>query len=70
MMRVDETPWDFDQRFKFQIRQANMKILDTQHCDLFIASFLPHLRIPLSQQKIAMQVEVLEIAMRLHTSPI
>jgi len=26
MMKVEETPWDFDQRLRCQMRQANMKI--------------------------------------------
>lgn len=30
-MRVNEMPWDFDQRLKCQIWKANMKISDTQH---------------------------------------
>ena len=47
--KVDETPWDFDQRLKFLIRQANMIIKNSQHRDLYIASLLPHLRVPLSQ---------------------
>ena len=47
-----------------------MKILDTHHHHWFIASLLPHLRIPLSQQTIETQVEALDIAMRLHASPI
>ena len=47
-----------------------MIILDSQHNNWFIASLLPHLRIPMSHQKIAMQAEALEIAMRLDASPI
>lgn len=47
-----------------------MKTLDTEHHDWFRASLLLHLRIPLSQQKITMQEKSLEIAMRLHASPI
>lgn len=69
-MRFNETPWDFDKRLKCQIKQDDMKIIDTQYHDWFIASRLPHLRIPMSQQKIEMQEEALEIAMRLHASPI
>lgn len=69
-MRVDKTPWDFDQSLKCQIIQANMKISDSQHCNCFIASLLLHLRISLSYNKIAMQIEDLEIVMRLHTSTI
>ena len=33
MMKVEETPWDFDRRLKCQIRQANMQISDSQHRD-------------------------------------
>jgi len=50
--RVNESSWDFDQRLKFLIRQANMNITDDQHRDCCITSLLPHLRLPLSQQKI------------------
>jgi len=68
-MRVDETPWELDQRLKCVIREANMQITDGQHCEWFIASLLPHLRISLSQQKIGTQAEALEIMMRLHATP-
>lgn len=52
------------------IQQANMNITDEQHKEWYIASLLPHLRLPLSQRKIAMQEEVVEIMMRFEVSPI
>lgn len=47
-----------------------MNLTDSQHQDWFIVALLPHLIITLSQQKIGTQVEALEIAMRLHETPI
>ncbi len=48
-MRVDDTPWELDQRLKCVIREANMQLTDDQHREWFIASLLPHLRIVMSQ---------------------
>ena len=47
-----------------------MIISYSQHHDWFIASLLPHLIIPLCQQKIATRAEALEITMWLEASPI
>ena len=69
-MRVDETPWELDQRLKFAICEANMKLTDGRHREWFIALLMPHLRIALSQQKIGTQAKSLEIFMRLHDTPI
>lgn len=69
-MLPSETPWDLDQRLKSTIREANMTLTDAQHCACFVASLTPHLRIAQSQQKISTQAEALEIAMRLHETPI
>ena len=69
-MKPGKTPWDLDQRLKCTIRKANINLTDGQHCEWFVASLLPHLRVSLSQQKIGTQVEALEIAMRLHETPI
>lgn len=55
---------------KCQIRKANMNIIDGKHSEWFVALLLPHLRVSLSQQKIGAQMEALEIAMRLHETPI
>ena len=43
---------------------------DIQHKDWFIAVLLTHIKLPLMQQKIAMQSEALEIPMKLETSPV
>ena len=65
-----ETPWELDQRLKCTIHEANMNLMDGQHREGFVASLLPDLRVALSQQKIKNQAEALEIAMRLHETPI
>jgi len=64
-----KTPWELDQRLKCMIREANMNLTDGQHRKWFVASLLPHLRSALSQQKLTTQEEALEIAMRLHETP-
>jgi len=46
-----------------------MNPTDGQHREWFVASLLPHLRVALSQQKIGTQAESMEIAMRLHETP-
>lgn len=69
-MLPGETPWDLDQRLKNTIRKANMTLKDTQHWAWFVASLTPHLRTVLSQKNISTQAEELEIAMRLHETPI
>lgn len=66
MMKPRETPWDSDQRLKHTIHEANMSLIDGQHCKWFVASLLPHLRVELSQQNIGTHAESLEIVMTLH----
>ena len=68
-MKPGETPWELDQRLKCKIHEANMNLTDAQHREWFVASLLPHLRVSLSQQNITTQGEALEIAIRLHESP-
>jgi len=68
-MQPGEMPCELDQRLKCAIHEANMNLTDGQHCKWFVASLLSHLRVTLSQQKITTQVEVLEIAIRLHETP-
>ncbi len=65
-----ETPWELDQRLKGMIREANMILTDGQHCAWFVVLLTPHLRNTLSQHKLSTQDEALEIAMRLHETPI
>ena len=43
---------------------------DIQHKEWFITNLVPHICIPLIQQKIASQIEYLEIMMKLEGSPI
>jgi len=69
-MLPGETPWELDQRLKGMICEANMTLTDGQHHAWFVASLMPHLRTVLSQQKLSTQAEALEIAMRLHETPI
>ena len=47
-----------------------MNLSDSHHREWFLALLLPHLRVSLSQQKIGNQAEALEIAIRLHETPI
>ena len=52
-----ESVWDFDQRFKTLLGQVNFEFPTL------------HIRLPLMQQKVTLQSEALEIAMRLEASP-
>ena len=45
-------------------------MLNVQHKEWFIVALLPHIEIPLMQQKIVSQTKALEIAMKLESSPI
>ena len=45
--------------------QVSFNIPPKHHKEWFIAMLLPHIRLPLTQQKITTQVESLEIAMKL-----
>ena len=46
------------------------RMSDVQHKEWFIAVLLPYIQIPLMQQQIVSQIEYLEIAMKLQSSPI
>ena len=61
--------WDFDQRFKTLLGQVNFEFPAQQHQEWFIAALLPHIQLPLMQQKVTSQSKALEIAMRLEASP-
>ena len=65
-----ETTTDLHQRLKGMFREANMTLTDGQHHAWFVASPMPHLMTTLSQQKLSTQAEALEMAMRLHETPI
>ena len=67
---LEETIWDFDQRFKTLMAKVSFQMSDVQHKEWFITTILPHIRGPLMQQNILSQTEVLELAMKLESSPI
>ena len=50
--------------------KVNFQMSDVQHKEWFIIALLPHIRAPLVQQKIATQMEALELEMKLEDSPI
>jgi hypothetical protein len=60
--------WEFDQKFKVLMDRFTFQIPDAEHREWFIARLLPHVRIPLTQQKVATQFEALEIAMKLEAT--
>ena len=63
-----ESVWDFDQRFKTLLGQVKFEFPAQQHQEWFIATLLPHIRLPLMQQKVTSQSEALENTMRLEAS--
>lgn len=61
--------WEFDRRFKILLDHMSFGIAQ-QHKVWFIVALLPHIRFPLSQQKIETQVVALELVMKLEASMI
>ena len=59
---------DYDQCFKDMMGRLTFQIPDQQHQEWFIAGLLPHVRRPLIQQKVVLQLEALDIAMKLEAS--
>lgn len=51
-MKLGKKIWELYQSLKCEIYEANMNLTNGQHCELFVASLLPHLRVVLSQKKI------------------
>jgi hypothetical protein len=51
--KVAEPVWEFDQRFKTLTGRLTFQIPDEQNKEWFIIALLPHIRVPLMQQKIA-----------------
>jgi hypothetical protein len=47
---VVELMWEFDQRFKTLTGPLTFQIPDEQKKEWFIASLLPHIKVPLMQQ--------------------
>ena len=62
--------WEFDQRYKVLLDQVSFNIAPQQHQECFIVALLPHIKLPLMQQKIESQAEDLHISMKLEASPI
>jgi hypothetical protein len=62
--KVTKPIWEFDQRFKTLPGQLSFQIPDEQNKEWFIAALFPHIRVPLMQQKVTLQDESLEIAMK------
>ena len=65
-----ESVQDFYQRFKTLMAKLRSQMLDTQHKEWFIAALLPHIQIPLMQQKFVSQTEALELDMNCESSPV
>jgi hypothetical protein len=53
--KVAEHVWEFDQRFKTLTGRLTFQIPDEKNKEWFIATLLPHIRVPLMQQKISSQ---------------
>jgi hypothetical protein len=51
--KVAKLVWEFNQRFKTLTRRLTFKIPDKQNKEWFITALLPHIRVPLMQQKIS-----------------
>jgi hypothetical protein len=51
--KVVEPVWEFDQRFNTLTCRLSFQILDEKNKEWFIFSLLPHIRVPLMQQKVA-----------------
>jgi hypothetical protein len=68
--KVTEPVWEFDQRFKTLTGHLSFQIPDEQNKEWFIAALLPHIRVPLMQQKVTSQAEALEISMKLEATPV
>ena len=62
--------WEFDQKFKTLLSQVSFDIDVQQHREWFIVTLLPHIRLSLMHQMVALQDEALEITMKLETSSI
>jgi hypothetical protein len=67
--KVVEPVWEFDQRFKTLTGHLIFHIPNEKNKERFIVALLPHIRVPLKQQKIASQAKALEIAMKLESTP-
>ena len=60
----------FDQKFKALIDQVSFEFAPEQHKEWFIVALLPHIRLPLMQQRLCTQDEALDMAMKLEVKPL
>jgi hypothetical protein len=65
-----ESIWHFDQRFKDLMGRINFQILDQQNQEWFILGLIPHIHRALIQQKVVSYPKVLEIELKLESSPV
>ncbi len=65
-----EFVWDFDHKFKAFLDQFNFFMAPVHHKQWFIHVLLPHIRLPLMQQKVVLYTKALEIVMKLKASPV
>ena len=65
-----ELVWEFDQKFKTLLDHLSFDIGPQQRKEWFIVVLLPHIRLPLTQQKVVDQAEALEVVMKLEASPL
>ena len=63
---LNETVWDFDQRFKTLMERVNFEMSNIQHKEWFVVAVISHIRLSLMQQKIVKQSEALENAMKIY----
>jgi len=66
----NEIVCDFDQRFKTLMGRLTFQIMLQQHKEWFIVVLLPHIRLPMVQNKLSSPTEALEEAIRLEASPV
>ena len=50
--------------------KVSSQMYDVQHQELFIVALLPHIHVPLMQQNIVSNTEVLDLAMKLGVSQV
>lgn len=67
---ANESVWDFDQRFKSLMDKIAFLIHAQQHKEWFIATLVPHIRMPFFQQRLAPQAKALEATIIMEASPI
>jgi hypothetical protein len=60
--------WDYDQQFKIMLDRFRFHIQKIQHREWFIVGLLPHIHVPLTQQKVMTEAKFVEIVMHLEST--